>query len=178
MLDAFQSEALQRLDVTVTGSWLPGAVRDWRGEASAREPIVAIAFVVRAGRAWWCKSERGAPGGQKIRLLLGHYDAAGRDIQVAFEIGEGQARSRTAVPSREYLPNIDTCRSFSTAVIAPFCMISGDPPVQLRALFLAAADVEVGRNGIWHLRSRLVPNVPESFQELLTRGRAGELAAA
>ena len=132
---------------------------------------------MRAGRVSWCKSERGTPGGQSVRLLLGHYDAGGRDIQVAFEIGEGQARSRTLVASPEYRPTIGTS-SISTGALVPFCTITGDPAIHLQALFLAAADVEVARDGIWHLRPRLVASVPESFRELLTHGRSGELAAA
>ena len=178
MLDAFHSEALRRLDVALAGDWLPVPVRDWRGQACAPEPIVAVSFVTRAGGVSWCKSERGNPVGHNVRLLLGHYDATGHDLQVAFEIGEGQARSRTLVTSGEYRPSIDAPSSVSTGTVIPFCTISGDPPIRVQALFLAAADVEVRRNGIWHLRARLVDYVPETFRKILTHGRAGQLAAA
>ena len=177
VLDTFQSNALRTLEVGLAGVWSPAAIRDWRGKAFASEPIVAVSFAIRNGLASWCKSERGNLDSQGVRLLLGNFDSAGRDVQVAFEIGDGQVRTRTLVASPEYRPEIDTSRRIKTGDITSFCTLSGDPAVQLRVLFLAASDVEVGRNGLWHLRSRLVDHIPESFRALLAHGRAGELAA-
>lgn len=177
MLEEFHSDALRQLPVLVSGGWQAGPTRDWRGEARAAEPLVAIVFCVRGANVSWCKSERPNPAGQPVRLLLGHHDSEGCDVQVNFSVGAGQVRSRTVVASPSYRPLIPTPIAGATAALLPFSAVEGSHQVQLSVLFLAGSEVKVGRNGVWHLRPALVESVPEGFRELLAHGRAGELVA-
>lgn len=177
MFEHFHSDALRKINVSVCGEWLAGGTRDWRGEARAAEPIVAISFVVKGAHVEWCKSERANPESQPVRLLLGTYDSAKRDVQVNFSVGRGGVVSRTVVDSPTYRPKIQTTMTVSTTNVIQFPTVEGSRPVQLFALFLAGSDVKVGRNGLWRLRPKLVESVPVDFRKLLTYGRTGEWAA-
>lgn len=174
MFEKFQCEALRRVDVSVSGEWRAGATRDWLGQARGPEPIVAISFAVKGGRVSWCKSGRATPEGQPVRLLLGHYDSAMRDVQVNFSVGDGGVVSRTVVDSPTYRPSIFPPMTITTARFTPFTTVEGASPVQLFALFLVGSDVKVGRNRLWHLRPKLAESVPTDFRKLLTYGRTGE----
>ena len=178
VFEKFHFDALRQIDVSVAGDWQADTRRDWRGKALAPEPVVAISFVVKGAQVSWCKSERPNLVGQPVRLLLGHYDSAMRDVQVSFSVGKGQVVSRTVVDSPTYRPNIQATMSVATARFLPFTTVEGSHPVELFALFLAGADVKVGRNGLWHLRRELVVSVPPDFRKLLTYGRTGEWPAA
>lgn len=178
MFEKFHSDALRQIDVSVSGEWQAGATRDWRGQARAPEPVVAISFAVKGAQVSWCKSERANPVGQPVRLLLGHYDSAMRDVQVNFSVGKGGVVSRTVVDSPTYRPKFQATMTVATASFIQFTTVEGSQPVQLFALFLAGSDVKVGRNGLWHLRPKLVESVPVDFRNLLTYGRTGEWAAA
>ena len=177
MFEKFLSDALRQIEVSVSGEWQAGATRDWRGQAHAPEPVVAISFVVKGAQVSWCKSERGNSVGQPVRLLLTHYDSAMRDVLVNFSVGEGHVVSRTVVDAPTYRPKFQATMTFMTASFIPFTTVDGSQPVQLFALFLAASEVKVGRNGLWHLRPKLVESVPVDFRNLLTYGRTGEWAA-
>jgi hypothetical protein len=178
MLDAFHSDALCQIDVSVTGAWRSGKMRDWRGDARSTDPVVGVVFCRQGTRVTWCKSERANPEGQPVRLFLGNYDSAGRDIQVNFSVGDGNVRLRTLVESPEYQPSIRLPITGVTGILLPFATVEGSHPIDLFVLFLAGSDVKVGRNGLWHLRPNLVDSVPEAFRRLLVYGRTGELAAA
>ena len=178
MLDEFCSAALREVDVSISGEWEAGTTRDWRGEARATEPVVAVSFCRRGSKISWCKSERPHPTAQPVRLLLGPYDSSGRDLQVNFSVGRGHVLSRTSVSSHLYRPSISPVPSAPTGRILRFSTVEGSHPVELLTLFLAGSDVKVGRNGLWHLRRNLVDSVPEAYRALLSRGRAGELTAA
>ena len=178
MLKPFYSEVLSRTEVAVSGEWCNSSPRDWRGQAQASEPIVAVSFLIGSEGISWSKSERGQPDGQSIRLLLGHHDSDGCDVQVNFSVGGGQVVSRTLVQSREYIPKLLANCTVSTASIFNFGTIEGSHSVALAAIFLAASDVRVGRNGLWHLRRDFAESVPDAYRQLLSFGRTGHLAAA
>ena len=177
-LEEFSSDALLQVDVSVSGEWRAGKTRDWRGEARSHEPVVAVTVCRRGGHVSWCKSERANPSGQPVRLLLGHHDSSGRDVQVNFSVGEGQVVSRTLVESPAYRPVIRPQIAGATGALMLFVTVEGSHQVDLLVLFLAGSDVKVGRNGLWHLKPQLLKSVPEAFRELLARGRTGKLAAA
>jgi len=170
-------EGLRRLLVVVAGAWKPGSTRDWHGVATAGAPLVGVAFVTSRGRSAWCKSGPAKPDGQPVHLLLGHHDQAGVDVQVNWSVGGGQAISRCVVESRAYQPTIMPSAPIVAGQAVELATISGTPPVVLSALFLAAADVKVGRNRLWHLRPELAFMVQEPYRAILTRGRSGESAA-
>ena len=168
---------LHRVAVVVTGAWKPGNTRDWHGVATASVPLVGVAFVTSRGRTAWCKSTPAQPEGQPVRLFLGHYDRSGLDVQVNWSVGRGQARSRCQVESREYRPAIMLNEPVVSGHAVELATIAGTPPVVVSALFLAAADVQVGRNRLWHLLPELTSMFSEPYRAILTRGRSGENAA-
>jgi hypothetical protein len=178
MLKPFYSEVLSRTEVTISGEWRSGSPRDWWGRAHASEPLVAVSLLIGSEGISWCKSERGKPDGQSIRLLLGHHDAEGCDVQVNFSVGGGQVVSRTFVQSREYIPKLLANCTVSTASIFNFASVEGSNSITLAVIFLAAADVRMGRNGLWHLRRDFAESVPDAYRQLLSFGRTGYLAAA
>lgn len=173
----FHSDALRKIDVSVTGDWLAGGTRDWRGEARAAEPIVAISFAAQGRSVSWSKSERANPERQAVKLSLLPYDSDFRDVQVHFSVGRGYFVSRTVLHSPDYWPRVQAAMTVTTCSFVPFAYVDGSHPVRLFALFLAGSDVKVGRNGLWRLRPKLVESVPANFRKLLTYGRKGEWVA-
>lgn len=137
-----------------------------------------VSLSAAEARAFRGASRRANPAGQPVRLLLGHYDSVGRDIQVNFSVGGGHVLSRTLVESPAYQPPIRLPITGVTRTLLQFATVEGSHQVELFVLFLAGSDVKVGRNGLWHLRPNLVDSVPEAFRELLVHGRTGELATA
>ena len=99
MLEKFETDALLKVDVAISGNWRAGAIRDWQGQALASVPLVAVSFEIHGKQVSWCKSERGNPIGQSVRLLLGHYDSAGCDVAINFSIGGCGVRSRSMLAS-------------------------------------------------------------------------------
>jgi hypothetical protein len=172
MLPDLRLDCLGGLDVHVTGQWANGRTRDWQGVA-AGEPIVAVAFVADPDDIQWCKSERPAEEGQPIRLLLGHHDAEGRDVQVNFSVGHAARVTRTTVESSSYHPLVYAPAVGRTGYMFRFAEVSGSRPVLLGALFIARAVVQVGRNGLWHIRKDVGRLLPEPVAGLLTQDRTG-----
>jgi hypothetical protein len=136
-----------------------------------------VVFVTSRGRSAWCKSEPAHDDGQALRLLLGHHDRAGLDVQVSFSIGGGQAISRCQLGAPDYRPAPLEREPVQTGTLVPFATIRGNPAVDLSLVFLVASEVQVGRNRLWHVRRELEEELPEPFRGILRRGRSGEIAA-
>jgi hypothetical protein len=168
---------LKGIPVTLDGSWAAEGVRRWQGVVSAEEPIVGVAFVSREGRVRWGKSQPTRGCELRVELLLGHHDQSGLDVQVNFSAGAGQAISRCMVPSAESRPTFLTERLVTTGAHVHVTDPFGVPEITLSLLVLAAADVKVGRNRLWHLRTVASTGVNELFLGILTHGRTGEYAA-
>src|SRR2546425_5379092 len=172
MLPDLRLDCLGGLDVHVSGDWANRRFRDWQGVATGSEPIVAVAFVADPDGIKWCKSERSAAG-QPIRLLLGHHDTEGRDVQVNFSVGDTGRVTRTTVESSSYHPLINAPAVGRTGFMFGFAAVSGSRPGLRGAPFIARPLVQVGRNGLWHVRKEVAELLPESVGGVLTHGRTG-----
>jgi hypothetical protein len=85
--NTIEASSLTVMTVTIKGAWVKTRPSDWRGIASADSSLVAVSFLRDPQGIMWCKSERGDPAGQEVRLLLGWYDKIGLDVQVNFGVG-------------------------------------------------------------------------------------------
>jgi hypothetical protein len=177
MLPDLHFDCLGDIDVEVKGSWCEGRRRDWRGVASALEPLVAVTFVASSDGAEWCKSKRPQPSGQPIRLLLAHYDADGTDVQVNFSVGESGRRLRTEVKSADYRPATASPVVGRTGRMLRFADIVGSRRVSLGILFVARSHVRIGRNGLWRVRPEVAERLPEPIAYLMTHSRTGRVIA-
>lgn len=165
---------LAKLSVVIEGSWNEARPADWRGTARADASIVAVTLLGRPESGCWCKSEPGLIDGQRVRLLLGRYDKLGRDVKVIFGAG-GQRDGRTMMPDARYRPDIPARTVCTTGSFVRFAIVAGEPAVPCWLLFLAASDVKVGRDRLWHLRKDLREGVAEPLRSILAYGRTGTL---
>jgi hypothetical protein len=149
-----RSPALKQIGVRLEGSWSSERHSDWRGLATADEPVVAVAFLTSEGEAGWCKSERARGPITPIRLALFWYDAVGKDVQVNFSVGEGRRRDRTLLPTTGYRPPIEG-GPYQTGQVQLFARIDGEPRVECHILFLAAEQVRVVRKGLWRVTEKV-----------------------
>lgn len=168
---------LKRSRVSMSGAWAPEKIRRWKGLVKADELIVAVAFVLREGRTSWSKSQPARGPELEVDLLLGHHDAGGLDVQVNFSAGSGQVISRCLLESVEFRPDLFTDRLKATGSVVQLGGPFGSPEITLSLLVLAASDVKVGRNRLWHLRPAVSTGLSEPYLGVLTHGRSGEYAA-
>jgi hypothetical protein len=173
MIEGLTVPGVSRFPVTFTGSWSALPKRDWRGIASAQEPIVAIAFLRRQHHVEWGLSSRTEDNEIETRLAIFPYDKAGLDVQVSVSVGGGGRRFRSQVPTAAYQPVMPPASPVETGTVALLATIDGDPKIDFLGLFLAKADTKGGRNRIWHLRPCFQEALPEQLQEALTYGRTG-----
>ena len=173
-IDGTNLEFVKPLKVRVDGSWQESRMRDWKGIAISTEPLVALVLLRFENKVEWCKSERGNPDGQPVRLLLSPYDSEKLDVQINFSVGGGHVRSRSIVSSDTYKPKLLELNNISTGVFYKMFDVKGSRNIELYSLFLAASDVKVGRNGLWHIRKEHQENVEEPLARILSFGRNGE----
>src|SRR4051812_27242403 len=81
--------SLTKLPVRIVGEWGNPLKRDWRGIATAAEPVVAVVFLKHGDTVEWCKSGRASGEGLEVRLALFPYDKSGSEVQVNFSVGGG-----------------------------------------------------------------------------------------
>jgi hypothetical protein len=164
-----------RLLISIEGQWSSGPNRDWRGWATATEPLVAITFLSTPTDCNWSRSAR-AEMPCEVRLTLGRFDKQGREVQVNFSVAGGYQIGRSRVPSPSYQPDILSQHQFSTGVIQTFAKVEGEPDMELLVLFLARQDVRWGRCRLWRLRRELAESITnDSMRALMTYGRTGHL---
>jgi hypothetical protein len=174
-LDGTKFLKVTPLLISVEGQWSHGRVRDWCGWANATEPFVAMTFLSTPTACNWSKSERGGTP-RKIRILLGHYDEQGRDVQVNFSVAGGYQLGRSRVHSPSYRPDVLSNREFPCGVIQKFAQVEGEPCIELLVLFLARRDVRSARCGLWRLRQELAESIADDpLRQMMTCGRTGQL---
>jgi hypothetical protein len=166
------SPTLKHVKVTLAGSWGSERHSDWRGLATAEEPIVAVAFLTQESEVCWCKSERTGGPSTPVRLALFWYDEVGKDVQVNFSAGEGGRRLQTLLPSTGYRPAIEG-GPYLTGHVQLFARIAGEPRVECQLLFLAAEQVRVVRSGLWRVKEKVAEGLEPPLRNILTRGRTG-----
>jgi hypothetical protein len=158
----------------IEGAWSRGSNWDWKGKVSTTAPIVAVSFIRVGTLVQWARSEKGPKLSLAMRLHLGRYDREGRDVQATFAIGEGMPRTRTLLPSPDFLPRIPTERTISVGRIFSFCEPFGEPKVELFGVLVFREQVIGGRNGLWRLKSQFSSHLPEPLAQAMTYGRSGE----
>ena len=169
--------SLTPLPVMVDGQWLSPPERDWQGQITAEEPVVAVLFLVVGTACYWTRSER--RGQSQVDLVLFPYDKAGCDVQVNYSVSGGNRRCRTRVPSATYVPVLPPHHEFRCGSVQSFARVEGNPTVDLLILFLARRDVRSARCGLWHLRKGSLDSIlDESLRRILTYGRRGRLNRA
>jgi hypothetical protein len=173
MIDGLTIPGVARAPVVISGEWLPAPKRDWRGVASASEPIVAVSFLRWGHHIEWCLSERPTGNESEVRLALFPYDRDGCDVQVNTFLGGGGQRWRSLVSSAQYRPTIPLSTSLETGRVLSLSRIEGNPCVEFFGLFLAKRDTKGGRNGIWHIRPCFREGLPPALSQVLTFGRTG-----
>ena len=164
----------KKLNINISGSWKDVARNDWEGTAISTEPLVALSILKIENKYEWCKSERGSLDGQPIRLLLSPYDSHSPDVKINFSVGRGHVISGCIMPEKRYQPPLLLKNVITTGHIEKTFFIEGSKNVELYSLFLAASDVKVGRNGLWHIRDEYKNKLLEPFDTILTFGRNGE----
>jgi hypothetical protein len=182
--------ALVRVPVQMRGAWTPEMAlssgwtrREWQGLARADEPLVAVLFARVADTIEWHKSDR-PPRRDPADAVAVHT----LDVSLGITAGPGQplasldARTHRAhanvtisVPGGGLAPAIPDQHATSTGVLLDLVAFDGTPRVTFALLFLAASQVKVGRNGLWHVRRALAPALHEPLRTILTRGRHGSL---
>jgi hypothetical protein len=175
MIEGLTVPGVAKLPVTFSGTWPEPPKRDWRGVASAPEPIVAVTFLRWQHHVEWGLSSRLEDCEIETRLAIFPYDKAGLDVQVSVSIGGGGPRYRCTVPAATYQPAMPPASPVDTGTVALLTTIEGDPKIDFLALFIARSDTKGGRNRIWHLRPHFHDAVPPQLKEALTYGRTGTI---
>ncbi len=173
MIEGLTIPGAARLPVTFSGAWPALPKRDWRGIASAPEPIVAVTFLRWQHHIEWGLSNRSEDCEIETRLAIFPYDQAGLDVQVSVSIGGGGPRSRCAVPTATYQPEMPPASPVETGRVSLLATIEADPRIEFLGLFIARSDTKGGRNRIWHLRPCFHDSLPPQLKEALTYGRTG-----
>lgn len=168
------SPALKQVKVTLAGDWGSQRHSDWRGLATAEEPMVAVVFLTRGTEVSWCKSERARGPSAPVRLALFWYDDVGKDVQINFSVGEGHRRLQTLLPLTGYRPAIER-GPYVTGRVHLFACIEGEPRVDCHVLFLATQQVRVVRSGLWRVNEKVAELLEPPLRSVLTRGRTGTL---
>jgi hypothetical protein len=137
-----------------------------------------MSFLVVGGEIHWIRSGKEVRSQLEVRLLLGRYDASGRDVQPNFGIGENSVRSRILLETADDVPDVPLSREVSVGVCFPFCKPFGSPRVSLYGLLLLRQQIESARLGIWHLKPEYSSGLDEPWKRVLTRGRGGVLRVA
>lgn len=165
---------LTRLDVRVEGQWQPGPSREWRGEASGDEPIVSVLFLAAEGAVRWGKSApASAKGPHGVRLSFHAYEPADLFVQLGVSVPGAMHAHAITLESASYRPEIPARAALRTGAILRLATVVATPSVDVLALFLAARDVKVGRNRLWHVRPALAEGISDPFKRMLTYGRSG-----
>lgn len=64
-------------------------------------------------------------------------------------------------------------RATTTGILCDLADVPGTPRVTFSLLFLAGAQVKMGRNHLWHVRRALAPHLGEPLRTILGHGRHG-----
>jgi hypothetical protein len=166
---------LTRFDLRVEGQWQAAPARQWHGKVSGEEPIVSVLFLVTEAAVRWGKSAPANAEGQDVQLAFHGYDSSDCFVQLAASVPGIVLTYAITLESASYRPEIPASVALRTGTIQRLAKVVATPGVDVLALFLAARDVKVGRNRLWHLRPALAEGIPDPIRKLLTYGRAGEL---
>jgi hypothetical protein len=160
--------------INISGDWIDNKTPKWEGQAHSEEPIIAISFFEYDNKIEWIKSKKSNDIFQKILINIFNYDKYGLDIQFNYNIGNSGLYYRSKIETINYLPNINT-GNVKSGIISLLCSFNGNPKLNLYVAFLPSKTVQVGRNGIWHIKKSYIENIENEFIDILLYGRKGFL---
>jgi hypothetical protein len=163
------------LFAVLSGEWTKRKPWDWNGSVTAPEPIVAMSFLAVGGDIRWARSEKNVGPQLQVRLLLGLYDATGRDVRPNFGIGLNSVYSRVMLEAPDQVSGIPASREIAVGECFPFCEPFGTPQVSLYGLLLLREQVKSARVGIWHLKPEYATSLSEPWNRVFTHARCGVL---
>ena len=164
------------LDVRLTGgavSHPTSGYRDWKGQFTSSEAIVALVVVLTGDHVGWTRTSHRGSDTLDARVLFAPTDEEGRSVRVCFSILDATGYGDAHVGSIRAQPSPLT-QTFKTGRLVSIATIEDDPRCVLKALLLARRDVVSVRNGVWHARGDVVSTLGEPWRRILTWGRSGE----
>jgi hypothetical protein len=167
-----QLPGLLRVPCELSGSWTSAERASWTARASCEHAVVCMSLIVSDGTAHWSKSTRLTPESDAVRVGLG-FDPADAAHVV---IGCGSIGLPTRLAQAGARPALADLLAIETGVLWRLCRFDSQPAVGIFVLFLAAPDVQWGRNKLWRLRLPKAEAVGEPLRSALIGGRSGEYA--
>jgi len=169
---------LKRLPVDIAGDWVAGSNPRWKGAVRAAEPLVALVILMVGREVSWSKSERpaSAPGEISLSFFAMQDGRASTQVNISFQ---GGGRRHAAVLAESPL-TIAVPAEVSASTGQCWCLarIKSEQPIAIHLLFIAASDVEIGRNGLWRVKESPATSLSSPWDSILTRSRTGEAEAA
>jgi hypothetical protein len=129
-----------------------------------------MSLIVSDGTVHWSKSTRLTPESDAVRVGWGQTDSAN------VVIGCGSIGLPTRLAQAGARPAFADLLAIETGVLWPLCRFDSQPAVGIFVLFLAAPDVQWGRNKLWRLSLPKAEAVGEPLRSALIGGRSGECA--
>jgi hypothetical protein len=168
--------ALARLDLALSGAWVPSVPpnRRWSGQIRATHEFATLLVVTTCDRVLWAKSEVGGAAGLPVTFDIHPLREGDLQAQFMFIVGLGWVTAFcAALPSPSYLPAVNLPSAPQAAVLRTLFTASTEPPATFGLLFLARRDVRVGRTGLWRSRAEVAGFLPALLFPALNGGRQG-----
>lgn len=170
---------------------------EWHGVASAAAPVVALLCVRTGDVVTWYKSGRSQPPASPSPDTPAQAPASIHDLDLRLAITvapespligldarvQGAQASVTTralpgdppagTPALDILSSGLAERATTTGIMCDLADVPGAPHVAFSLLFLAGAQVQMGRNHLWHVRRALAPRLGEPWRTILGHGRHG-----
>jgi hypothetical protein len=131
-----------------------------------------MSFIVRDGTADWSKSGRLTTNSDAVRVGIGFDRADPANVVV----GCGLVGLPTRLAQADARPGLAAILTIETGVLWSLCRFDSRPTVDILMLFLAAPDVQWGRNQLWRLRRAKAEAIGEPLRAALIGGRSGTCA--
>jgi hypothetical protein len=131
--------------------------------------VVCMSLLVCNGTAHWTKSGRLAANSDAVRVALG-FD---RVDPAHVVVGCGWIGLPTRLAQAGDRPALADAFTIETGLLWRLCRFDSTPVIEVFLLFLAAPDVQWGRNKLWRLRGPKAEVICEPLRSALIGGRSG-----
>jgi len=159
-------------DVSLSGKWTDyHGQRRFIGRLDNAAPLRLASFVASGKGFWYAKSGRLYTETFGVDLLL-HPTYGGESIQVILTTGSViNSRARMKTSRRIEIPDRF---EFKTGHLVDWAPPDAVGPT-IRLLAIAAEDLKTRRCGIWGVKPKYLPAVPEPWRPMLTKTRHGRI---
>jgi hypothetical protein len=172
------SPQLTRIPVSLRGDWIRRWNRNiWEGEISCTEPFVTLIVACVEEDLFWAKSLPSKDNSLEVTLdLFPRPDLEHRLFQLSFSSGSGAFIDNVTAnfSAPDYRPDTSVPNQFETGVVVPFDAFN--PRLEFSLVCIAKSDVVVRRHYVWRLKPRFLDGMRWPWREILTKGRAGNVA--